>query len=134
MSEKLKGIFGNSKRSEEVKDWLTSQGAEKVLCNCTYANHIYYVRKDGSVDYMHKNFVELFDIVELPNTKHEFKPFDKVLVKSLRTNEWFPDIVQIYKNDKIYVVGADHPYDLDRVIPYEGNEHLAGTSDCPNNE
>ena len=59
------------------------------------------------------------------------EPFDKVLVKTIRTNEWFPDIFQIIKDRKLYVIGTDHPYDLDRVIPYEGNEALVGTNKEP---
>lgn len=40
-----------------------------------------------------------------------FNPYDKVLVKSRRTNQWFPDIYQREYNGQHYVIGADHGYE-----------------------
>ena len=51
---------------------------------------------------MHKKFVELFDIVELPNPKHEFKPFDKVLVRDRRDEPWKCDFYS-HKQGKLFI-------------------------------
>lgn len=58
-----------------------------------------------------------------------FKPFDKVLVRDDRTQEWCANYFSHYK-----VYDKDYPYAcIDSCyrycIPYEGNEHLLGTTD-----
>lgn len=58
-----------------------------------------------------------------------FNPFDKVLVRDDRTQEWCANYFSHYK-----VYDKDYPYAcIDSCyrycIPYEGNEHLLGTTD-----
>jgi hypothetical protein len=62
--------------------------------------------------------------------KHEFKPFDRVLVRDANDDVWR---IQFYS----------HPYEdfhacLNGVhwqcVPYEGNENLLGTTDSPESE
>ena len=67
--------------------------------------------------------------------KHEFKPFDKVLVRSTNngiTSLWMPkffsDII-IGSNGPTYFTTDDKCYS--ECIPYEGNEHLVGTTKNP---
>lgn len=66
--------------------------------------------------------------------KIEFKPFDKVLVRNTDTEEWFPGFFE--KFDRTW----NYPYHImnrrsmtdfafKQCIPYEGNEHLLGTTD-----
>lgn len=66
--------------------------------------------------------------------KIEFKPFDKVLVRNTDTEEWFPGFFE--KCDRTW----NYPYHImnrrsmtdfafKQCIPYEGNEHLLGTTD-----
>lgn len=81
-------------------------------------------------------------LLEVPYTyiksKHEpqFKPFDKVLVRypdktelCVPNSAWLPGIFQ-YKsnNSNLYFVSGKAYKDC---IPYEGNEHLVGTTDKP---
>lgn len=65
--------------------------------------------------------------------KVEFKPFDKVLVRNTDTEEWFPGFFE--KMDSTW----NYPYHImnrrsmtdfafKQCIPYEGNEHLLGTT------
>ena len=65
--------------------------------------------------------------------KIEFKPFDKVLVRNTDTEEWFPGFFE--KFDRTW----NYPYHImnlrsmtnfsfKQCIPYEGNEHLLGTT------
>lgn len=74
--------------------------------------------------------------IEVPYTEHEFKPFDKVLVRNPYKSElcvpmdtWIPGIFQ-YKNaySNLYFVSGKAYFNC---IPYEGNEHLVGTTDKP---
>lgn len=69
---------------------------------------------------------------DLPK-KCEFKPFDKVLVRNTDTEEWFPGFFE--KMDSTW----NYPYHImnrrsmtdfafKQCIPYEGNEHLLGTT------
>lgn len=69
---------------------------------------------------------------DLPK-KCEFKPFDKVLVRNTDTEEWFPGFFE--KFDSTW----NYPYHImnrrcmtdfafKQCIPYEGNEHLLGTT------
>lgn len=64
--------------------------------------------------------------------KHEFKPFDRVLVRNKDTEKWFPAIYTHMHNDisgEFYaLVGNQY---ATQCIPYEGNEHLVGTTDKP---
>lgn len=58
-----------------------------------------------------------------------FKPFDKVLVRDHEEQEWYANCFSHYRgNDKNFpyaCLGNDFRY----CIPYEGNEHLLGTTD-----
>ena len=72
--------------------------------------------------------------IELPEEtpKHEFKPFDKVLVRDNNEDKWVPDIFRYYD---AYAI-QDYPYrccanDYRQCILYAGNEHLVGTTDKP---
>ena len=63
-----------------------------------------------------------------------FKPFDKVLVRNYDTDEWLPGF--FYRLDKdwnypYHIMNLHHLTDYAYLycIPYEGNEHLLGTTD-----
>lgn len=66
--------------------------------------------------------------VESVKPKCPFKPFDKVLVRDNDEGEWYANYFSHYKenNDCPYVC-IDNSYIY--CIPYEGNEHLLGTTD-----
>lgn len=60
--------------------------------------------------------------------KHQFKPFDKVLVRDYNDNEWKCDFFSHIDEEGYYVcVGSWWM----QCIPYEGNEHLLGTKTNP---
>lgn len=67
--------------------------------------------------------------VEPVKPKCQFKPFDKVLIRDSKEQLWIANYFSLY-NEK----DKDYPYvcmgDSYRFcIPYEGNEHLLGTTD-----
>lgn len=65
--------------------------------------------------------------IEKHNSEHKFEPFEKVLVRDQKTDKWIPDLYR-YKgkigNYNYMCIGGLCVY----CIPYEGNEHLLGTS------
>ena len=77
----------------------------------------------------------LDDVLEIeePKKEYEFQPFDKVLVRDNVTDRWIP---RFYSWNS-YEVNEDYPYEITSgaaykyCIPYEGNEHLVGTSEMP---
>ena len=65
--------------------------------------------------------------------EHQFKPFDRVLVRDGESEEWVASFFQ-------YVGESDSSFPFKMIwgcgtwrmcIPYEGNEHLVGTTDSP---
>ncbi|MGL5913101.1 MAG: hypothetical protein ACRCZB_02965 [Bacteroidales bacterium] len=63
--------------------------------------------------------------------EHQFKPFDKVLVRDYEGVEWECSFYshKVERDSYVYkCLGSSWNY----CIPYEGNEHLAGTTDEPN--
>lgn len=73
-----------------------------------------------------KEYLKRFFGVE-QKQEYEFKPFDKVLVKDHdEDSEWRCDLFSRKNEDGLYIcVGSIY----EQCIPYEGNEHLLGTTD-----
>lgn len=70
------------------------------------------------------------DTLQVEPVKKEcpFKPFDKVLVRNYDDTVWSANYFSHYKNDNAYhYVCIDNSFIF--CIPYEGNEHLLGTTD-----
>lgn len=64
-------------------------------------------------------------IVDLKPNIDELKPFDKVLVRDSKSSEWRANLFSHKNvNEPYYCVYASWNY----CIPYEGNEHLLGTT------
>lgn len=72
-------------------------------------------------------------VLEVPCTEPEFKPFDKVLVRYDDREEWCLALYAYYREStKLHrMVGGAC---WEQCIPYEGNEHLLGTTDNPKEE
>lgn len=62
--------------------------------------------------------------------EHEFEPFEKVLVRDQKTDKWTPDLYgskgKVGRYNYICIGGL-----CVYCIPYEGNEHLLGTTNNP---
>lgn len=68
--------------------------------------------------------------------EHQFKPFDKVLVRNYDTDEWLPGFFYKFDlgwNNPYHIMNLHHltDYAYRECIPYEGNEHLLGTTNNP---
>lgn len=74
------------------------------------------------------NEISAADFLALTTAKDEptFKPFDKVLVRDHDDREWMPDFyAKLSGNIHVAMSG-----EWKQCIPYEGNEHLLGTTDA----
>lgn len=84
----------------------------------TYINTI-EKRLDGKLN---------LETLEIEKPKCEFKPFDKVLGRNEKDDVWEADLFSHYREESQYpfrCIGFSRKY----CIPYEGNEHLLGTTD-----
>ena len=91
---------------------------------------LYIVNKNNETDNYHIDFVNQ-DYWELVLNKFDIttlKPFEsRVLVRDANCYEWEADIFGRYSNGYIALGGGK----WEQCIPYEGNEHLLGTTnDC----
>ena len=80
-----------------------------------------------------------FGIEENPNHSNiektgkecDFKTFDKVLVRDYENQKWMPMFFEKYSNSKDYHFRCMNGSSWKYCVPYEGNEHLLGTSNDP---
>lgn len=70
------------------------------------------------------------DQVPDQGTKHQFKPFDKVLVRDLDSERWRCDFFEKQEENEGFNVRCFRGVWC-QCIPYEGNEHLFGTTNNP---
>ena len=65
----------------------------------------------------------------------KFKPFEKVLVRSLANPKWSCDLYSHYNvEESTHDTVCFRTIKDENLLPYEGNEHLVGTSDEPEEE
>lgn len=60
-----------------------------------------------------------------------FKPFDKVLVRDDDSDAWMPKFFSYQDDSMYYSFHSINNGEYRQCIPYEGNEHLAFTTDSP---
>lgn len=96
-----------------------------------------YVRFSPDVYY----FFPYFALEKVVTPAHDFKPFDKVLVRDDDSDKWEPAFFGWKATDESHNnKGLPYPYYTTRgshfaqCIPYEGNEPLLGTRDAPAGE
>ena len=70
-------------------------------------------------------------VIEVPDNEPQFKPFDKVLVRNEDTSAWTCAIFSHHINNTVSFLYAANSFLWKQCIPYEGNEHLVGTTDKP---
>ena len=66
--------------------------------------------------------------LKVPDNEPQFKPFDKVLVRDLDTSEWTP---RLYSRKGRVGYCTQDCCEYMQILPYEGNEHLVGTTNNP---
>ncbi len=141
MNKVLKMISGSRTRTDEVKKKLQEWGGRDSEFNedLNDENLLFFVDpKDKEIVAFYKNAPLLeylnFEVVELEQPEEEaryfFIPFGKVLVRDEIEEQWDIDFFSHYE------CRESHPYHCighywKRCIPYEGNEHLFGTTNEP---
>ena len=106
---------------------VPNEYGESLLCAELNTGRYYQRIEEESED------KDKFLFIELPEEtpKHNFKPFDKVLVRDAYCEVWRPDIFSSMAYGPLYsCLRSDWHY----CIPFEGNEHLVGTTDKPKEE
>ena len=69
--------------------------------------------------------------IEEEQQEHQFKAFDKVLVRDDDNDEWSVGIYSHYKSDCDYPHFCAGLTAMRQCIPYEGNQELVGTTKTP---
>lgn len=137
-------VDGNS---EEIQRKLFELGfswktfKKEVVNECMPFLYIYpdlhLLAGNDMESFKNKEFVEIKadDILSITIDKeYDFKPFDKVLVRNANSCIWQGTFIShITKNDtdgwRIYTMTGTWY----QCIPFEGNEHLVGTNNSPDN-
>ena len=119
-SKKLEYHVLNDMSTLKTEDWLSFE--DKQIQPITETQKIILfdaLAKEGKAwDAEKKQIVDLKPKVEL-------KPFDKVLVRDSKSDKWRANLLGYIDKDEYYhCVYANWVY----CIPYEGNEHLLGTT------
>lgn len=108
--------------------WTFSEGKMNFATDSEKQQLFGALAKEGKAwDTEKKAIVNLESVVEL-------KPFDKVLVRNTDTEEWFPGFFEKFDstwNNPYHIMNRRSMTDFafKQCIPYEGNEHLLGTTD-----
>lgn len=107
---------------DEALDYFTSDG--RLYCDFPDAECMLFPSKDQR-DW---NKFIVPDQVPDQGTKHQFKPFDKVLVRYGDGYVWQCNFFSSMDEDDYYVCVSSYWH---QCIPFEGNEHLLGTTNDP---
>lgn len=122
--EKYKFNIGDKIQDKETKEIYTIYDIEhakyKVNVNEDIQGYVF-----AAFQNQFELYKEKFDITTL-------KPYDKVLIRRTDNGPWEPQLFSYLNNDKSFylhrtvIVGSSS---VKQCIPYEGNEHLVGTTD-----
>ena len=119
---------------ESSENTIRKHNGEILTVECVLENGV-SVYNDETGLFLKFDEIEHFEEKkqEVSNgAKHEFKPFDKVLVREDESDVWICRLFDRFFQDKGglgYCCQDGISYDF--CIPYEGNEHLVGTTNNP---
>lgn len=111
----------------KVGDKIVKKGGITVPVLITkVSNDFYYSNTEKSVGYLSITEQDDWELVPKKFDITTLKPLEsKVLMRSSNAREWVGTIYSHYNNKKFHGCGMY----CDQCIPYEGNEHLLGTTD-----
>lgn len=131
----IKGRIMYGKDKAIIVDFFVFANDRQYICARTKGNGgVYRTRlflkngndandKDGTI------FYNLY--LEVPDNEPQFKPFDRVLVRGSDKNKWRP---RLYSRKGNIGYCTQDGCEYMQILPYEGNEHLVGTTDKPKEE
>ena len=142
-------IKGNAAKAEQIRAAFEANGID-TSANSNYGiSNLFYFSCNGEVAVTqnrsiiniiktHPDYKEL----KLPKPHYDianFKPFDKVLVRCGNDERWMIEFYCEYDTLVHTSPHMDYPFmgigdSYSQCIPFEGNEHLLGTTDMPSEE
>ena len=112
-------------------DGATEKQLVSLIYNPNAREDVLYVHNDRGEVQSPFSWDRGYNIVlEVPDDEPQFKPFDKVLVRNNDEEIWVPRLYEMYLNGINKHCCQDCLGYL-QCIPYEGNEHIAGTTNKP---
>ncbi len=122
---KFNGCYSNSRDGYEDVTNAETAKFDKLDHNIAYGYIREIERKLGGILNLTTLEIEKQQVVEL-KSKVEIKPFDKVLVRNDKEDQWSANIFSYQVRDNMYYcLGEDY---WRYCIPYIGNESLLGTT------
>lgn len=135
-ADQIKAAFGKYVSTQEMAEYDFSQ--EEYLFYTGQEERgtfVYAVWSDSVIAEIIKTHPD-YEELELPKPHYDianFKPFDKVLVRDNDKYIWSVELFSFYRNKHGYPFRCvSNAYS--QCIPFEGNEHLLGTTDMPSEE
>lgn len=121
---KFNGCYSNSRDGYEDVTNAETAKFDKLDNNIAYGYVREIERKLGGILNLTTLEIEKQQVVEL-KSKVEIKPFDKVLVRNDKEDQWSANIFSYQVRDMYHCLGEDY---WRYCIPYIGNESLLGTT------
>lgn len=121
---KFNGCYSNSRDGYEDVTNAETAKFDKLDNNIAYGYVREIERKLGGILNLTTLEIEKQQVVEL-KSKVEIKPFDKVLVRNDKEDQWSANIFSYQVRDMYYCLGESY---WRYCIPYIGNESLLGTT------
>lgn len=122
---KFNGCYSNSRDGYEDVTNAETAKFDKLDHNIAYGYIREIERKLGGILNLTTLEIEKQQVVEL-KSKVEIKPFDKVLVRNDKEDQWSANIFSYQVRDNMYYCLGENYWRY--CIPYEGNENLLGTT------
>lgn len=121
---KFNGCYSNSRDGYEDVTNAETAKFDKLDNNIAYGYVREIERKLGGILNLTTLEIEKQQVVEL-KSKVEIKPFDKVLVRNDKEDQWSANIFSYQVRDMYHCLGESY---WRYCIPYIGNESLLGTT------
>lgn len=122
---KFNGCYSNSRDGYEDVTNAETAKFDKLDHNIAYGYIREIERKLGGILNLTTLEIEKQQVVEL-KSKVEIKPFDKVLVRNDKEDQWSANIFSYQVRDNMYCCLGENYWRY--CIPYIGNESLLGTT------
>lgn len=122
---KFNGCYSNSRDGYEDVTNAETAKFDKLDHNIAYGYIREIERKLGGILNLTTLEIEKQQVVEL-KSKVEIKPFDKVLVRNDKEDQWSANIFNYQVRDNMYYCLGENYWRY--CIPYIGNESLLGTT------
>ena len=122
---KFNGCYSNSRDGYEDVTNAETAKFDKLDNNIAYGYVREIERKLGGILNLTTLEIEKQQVVEL-KSKVEIKPFDKVLVRNDKEDQWSANIFSYQVRDNMYYCLGENYWRY--CIPYIGNESLLGTT------